>query len=291
MKRIYKLLVVIIIVLAIGFLLYGVKSYYQHKKLVAIQGQNQENQKVGEYVLQKLKGYYNEDFVIKSSRYVPQMGIYEFVCYPQKNSLMIFTTRTSGIGEGISDSYLRTEWIYDTSKYYQPYLDTICPYYSINLGAMPGDELYVKSNDNNYNFSYLYKNYRNQLAVGGKIYYFEKVTPENREAITKSLYTFYEKLYSEKYKEVDISIYFRDPALFESKEAQEFAKEEGIFDSLKNCDEFVKLYDAAYFQTGFSKYNNADIYINIDNTKFSAELTYNEFSNNLKYYENFKINN
>jgi|GEM_PF-2393903 len=275
-RRIFFIIVAIVVLLFL--VVQSITMYQKHERKA-------KEKVVGEYVLQELNKEYHQEFVIKDSDYTKYMGMYEFTCYPKDNPLMIFMARTGGVGGGISDQYWTANCSKDTGAYYFQYTQKIFNNNSVNIWLIPmGDKFYQEAYQNNYSFNTMFTEYRNQCKLFGTIYYFEKITPENREAITKSLYAFYEKLYSEKYKEVNIMIYFRDPKLFDSWEAKRFAKKEGIKNPLENSDEFVKLYDAAYFETGFGgKYNNViiNLYINSEGSKYKNLESYAEFSKEL----------
>jgi len=248
--------------------------------------ESKKYKEVEQSTLVQLQHYYHEDFTIRSIRYVPQMGVYEMIAYPNKNQNMIFTVRTGGVNEAISDDYYVSGIIEDTTQYYNEYLKKFDVQYGGGLSTLPdADALYSKAYDNNWSFDYLQKNYKNQLYFHGLLFFFEVVTPNNKEEITKNLYAFYKKLYSEHYTEVSLRIMFYNPILFQSKSVKDACKRLKYPYPVTDYNGYVQTYDAGYFDTEYRDYCMA--FIRIEFKKNDKMMSYEEFSKIFKDYPGY----
>jgi len=232
--------------------------------------------KVKREMLTQLQNKYHQEFKIKSIEYTPQLGIYQAVGELKNNAKWTFAIRQGGQGGEIVDNYLVGVWYEDTSNYFQKDVSQVYSNNSPNLVVRPIEsEKYFIGLNSQYTFDYMQNNMKEECKLYGTIFYFVNVTPENKEELMKNLYVLYQQIYSENYEKVNIEIIFRNPDVFKDPAAKKFARENGIKNPLENSNEFVQLYDSAYFSTFFSQYD--ELYMRLEFNEKSKELTYGEF--------------
>ncbi|TDX58970.1 hypothetical protein [Orenia marismortui] len=200
------------------------------KKIIKEKEANEKVAKVHQEALDYLKNTYNEEFIIKDTRYIRNTKVWELTAAPKSDQELEFIVRTGGtFGNQFLANYSRLKLTYQSKEYYKPILKYIFGkkiYFYSNTGT------YAKFKDNKIpTFEELLEYSSEETLVNIFIYIFEDVITdkEKKEEFLSNVMELLEYLRGQDLKWATIQVNIYDEEFFRDKDIDLILKETKFF--------------------------------------------------------------